>query len=297
MKAVLALLLAGVLLFVSPVGARFNSQAPLVMKQIVGIDDLGHAREYAEEGGAYIGRDEVIDVDMAQRISSTAFQGGYRCISLYRCEMMTDCLSSVLANALSSSSETEWLSLHHCGIEEVALSRMSVYKDPRCKKVANNKKLRLLDLSFNQFSSNSQKSGSNSISSISNSILEMTGSAYASGLEFSSSSTTKTVNMQDSNVDTSSRCYKAIAGIVSGSPALEYLVLDGNKIESENVRTIVHSVRRHPSLHTLSLSMCGLGDESVEFLTFCLKSNSQLQVSLEEGVMEAGGLLLYTGGV
>ena len=62
-------------------------------------------------------------------------------------------------------------------------------------------------------------------------------------------------------------------------------MLDGNKIDSDNVRTLVHSARRHPSLHTLSLSLCGLGDDSMEYITFCLKSNPQIEhIDLSQNV-------------
>jgi hypothetical protein len=57
------------------------------------------------------------------------------------------------------------------------------------------------------------------------------------------------------------------------------------------MRTIVHSLRRHPSISSLSLSSCNIDDNSLEYITFLLKSNRNiLSLDLSSNSITAEGL-------
>jgi hypothetical protein len=73
------------------------------------------------------------------------------------------------------------------------------------------------------------------------------------------------------------RGVKQLASIVAQASQLKSLVLDGNvALNPECVRYIVHALRRHPSITTLSLASCGLNDECTEYIAFALKSNRNI---------------------
>ena len=58
------------------------------------------------------------------------------------------------------------------------------------------------------------------------------------------------------------------------------LVLDGTTITPNDMRTIIHSLRRHPSISSLSLSSCNIDNDCIEYITFLIKSNRNI-VSLD----------------
>ena len=72
------------------------------------------------------------------------------------------------------------------------------------------------------------------------------------------------------------RAFKSLAVIISQSLGLETLVLDRNIIKNDDLRSIIHSLRRHPSLMALYLSGCKLEDSAMEYIAFGLKSNGNI---------------------
>lgn len=72
------------------------------------------------------------------------------------------------------------------------------------------------------------------------------------------------------------RGVKLLTMIINHSSSLRTLVLDGNVLSPEAMRSIAHALRRHPSITTLSLSSCGLTDSCAEFIAFTIKSNKNI---------------------
>ena len=70
-----------------------------------------------------------------------------------------------------------------------------------------------------------------------------------------------------------SAAIKQLSVIIKRCTNLQILALDGNKMKVEDLQAVLEIVRSHPSLVQLSLSDCGLTDESMEHLNFMLKMN------------------------
>jgi hypothetical protein len=210
-----------------------------------------------EESSHYYGhvvlRNAAMSIGDAHKVSLLARAGVVKCIDFHRCFVIGDGLASILSAALTNTSRVEWISAHHCNLNEVVLSRMKTY-------------LPYFD----------QKGGDpeEGAKLLSNGVKRKSGGGKASSSKLASNPHLKVLDLSFSNLD--SKAYRTVATIVSQSSNLEVLVLDGNRMHGNDVRSIIHSTRRHPCLKHLSLSGCKLSDECMEFVSFGVKSNANI---------------------
>ncbi len=232
------------------------------------LSDDRDARHY----GHVVLRNVAMSIGDAHQVSLLSRAGLIKCLDLNRCFVVGDGLASILAAALTNTSNVEWISAHHCNLNEVVLSRMKMYMpyyeeraaygedpiEPAVIATSSKATETIVDDSNagKKLSSNSKKRGKGAQSKL------------------ASNSHLKVLDLSFSNLD--SKAHRTIATILSQSIGLEVLVLDGNRMHGNDVRSIIHSSRRHPSLKCLSLSGCKLSDECIEFIAFGLKSNANI---------------------
>ena len=84
-----------------------------------------------EESSRYYGhvvlRNTAMSIGDAHKVSLLARAGVVKCIDFHRCFVIGDGLASILSAALTNTSRVEWISAHHCNLNEVVLSRMKTY--------------------------------------------------------------------------------------------------------------------------------------------------------------------------
>ena len=204
----------------------------------------------------------ALSIGDAHFLSLQARAGLMTSLVMHRCTLLGDCLASILIAALSVNSQVEHISLHHCNLNEVVLSRMKVYAPQ-----------------FEEKDASIEENGENTEKLLSAELPKKRGK----GLKLACNPRLKVLDLSFAHLD--SRAFKALSVIVSQSLGLETLVLDRNAMNNDELRNIVHSLRRHPSLANLYLSGCQLGDAAMEYIAFGLKSNgniSTLDISCNE---------------
>jgi hypothetical protein len=67
--------------------------------------------------------------------------------------------------------------------------------------------------------------------------------------------------------------HRLLSSLFRRLKGLQTFIFDGNKLDISAMQSIVYSIRRHPSISSLSLSSCGINDELMTDLVFGLKSN------------------------
>lgn len=94
------------------------------------------------------------------------------------------------------------------------------------------------------------------------------------------------------------RAVKLLASAIAQCTGLTTVALDGNALQPDDVRAIVHALRRHPTVTSLSLSSCGLDDACAEYLAFLLKSNRNItSLDLSCNGLTQRGLEMLAGAV
>lgn len=272
--AILISHLAGALLLIGMAEGRFNSpHGPGLRTMMFGLDALEYeylanrtlSRQLDEESSRHYGhvvlRNAAMSIGDAHQVSLLARAGVVKCLDLHRCFVIGDGLASMLSAALTNTSKVEWISAHHCNLNEVVLSRMKTYMPYFEKKDGGSE-----EATADSAGVVGRRPSSNG--------LKKQGGGKGSASKLASNPHLKVLDLSFSSLD--SKAYRAIATIVSQSSSLEVLVLDGNRMHGDDVRSIIHSSRRHPCLKHLSLSGCKLSDECMEFVSFGVKSNANI---------------------
>lgn len=84
----------------------------------------------------------------------------------------------------------------------------------------------------------------------------------------------RVLNLSFNKFDVKSHRYiSSLLGRLSG---LVCFAFDGNPLSPDDMRSLVHSIRRHESLRVLSLSSCAIDDDSLGLLSFGLKCNGNI---------------------
>lgn len=82
------------------------------------------------------------------------------------------------------------------------------------------------------------------------------------------------LDLSNNNLD--SKSFKILSSIINTLHQLTTIIFDGNKFTSEDIRSFIHSIKRHPSIKSLSFASCNLDDECIKFWNFYLKSNRNI---------------------
>lgn len=90
-----------------------------------------------------------------------------------------------------------------------------------------------------------------------------------------------------------SRSMRYLSTIISRM-TLQSIILNGNSLQPDDIRCIVHCLRRHPTVSGLSLSSCSLTDASIGYIAFCLKSNQNItNIDLSNNFLSSDGIDLF----
>ena len=73
---------------------------------------------------------------------------------------------------------------------------------------------------------------------------------------------------------------KALSAIIKKCSKLQILSLDGNKMHVRDVQLLFECVRGHPSITHISLSDCGLTDDCMDQISFALKMNRSVSLTV-----------------
>lgn len=81
------------------------------------------------------------------------------------------------------------------------------------------------------------------------------------------------------------KSFKALSAMMKKCTKLQILSLDGNKMHVRDVQLLFECVRGHPSVTHISLSDCGLTDDCVDQISFALKMNRLVSLTISSTVL------------
>ena len=226
------------------------------VKKIEFLDQLSDVLEYQDSiiSLNFDIKGEKIESTAAETIAELVEKKITRLLVLKSCVVSSDSLSSIVSSALWKS-ETRCLVIHNCRLDFDSLSCFDVSPSMPLKIVGQKK------ISQNGFpesqpakkfmkKNNSEERGRGQ--DIKNDHLIL-------------------LDVSFNNLD--SKNIKELSVLINKCKKLRVLVLDGNKMTLKDLQILLETLHDHPSINHVSLSDCGLSDESMEYINFCLKMN------------------------
>ena len=197
---------------------------------------------------------EKIEPTAAETISELVEKNNTQLLALKSCVLSSESLSSMVSSALWKS-EMRCLVIHNCRLDFDSLS-CSEFSPLTLSKVAEKQEV------------------SPNISSGRKSEKKIMKKNHSEGKGRGQDIKNDHLILLDvsfNNLD--SKNIKELSVLIKKCEKLSVLILDGNKMILKDVQILLETLHDHPSINHVSLSDCGLSDDCIEYINFCLKIN------------------------